>query len=453
MVKGLIRVALVFSLLGSGTAFSAQGFETIGLYVWRDTPDQHAFWKACGLNTLQFCDTGWHQRADLLDDYYAGFAADVASAQRDGFKVWVILFSNIAQWLGPEDFEPTGTGVKFYPRDRAALDSRLHYLAKTVKALKAADGFSFFAGDPGGVPSALGPAELADWTNMALEVEAVVKREAPKAKFNLNPWAIAMWVNPELSAMTSAWWVAEHNTTKALLETEGILGEGSGLELAGHNYYRALALRTLSAEGLQPELLPTAEDARKLRARGVNRLWAWPYFLLDEADDGDESAAGSLWGQTQIDTRYIHQYVNQMREVGMTGIIGNWSYNGYLPGALNTYAFGRFASDLAATPEQVLAEYAHYVADGATAPSLIQIFRFIENHSNWEQKLPPEHRLPAFKCSLHSARAALARLETVQVNPAPGFPLPEPPEDYLRRVQGRLETIQAREQKHSAGKE
>ncbi|MFY7953212.1 MAG: hypothetical protein ACOVT5_11960 [Armatimonadaceae bacterium] len=27
------------------------------LYVWRDDPTQHAFRKACGISTLQFCDT------------------------------------------------------------------------------------------------------------------------------------------------------------------------------------------------------------------------------------------------------------------------------------------------------------------------------------------------------------------------------------------------------------
>lgn len=30
------------------------GLDTVGLYVWEDSPDQHAFWKACGIKTLQF---------------------------------------------------------------------------------------------------------------------------------------------------------------------------------------------------------------------------------------------------------------------------------------------------------------------------------------------------------------------------------------------------------------
>ena len=93
-------------------------FETRGLYVWTDSPDQHEFWKACGINTLQFCDLGWYRNSyTALDEYLSSMAAQIRCAKNDGFSVNVILYSNIKQWDGPEDFEPSGIGEKFYPRN------------------------------------------------------------------------------------------------------------------------------------------------------------------------------------------------------------------------------------------------------------------------------------------------------------------------------------------------
>jgi hypothetical protein len=187
-----------------------------------------------------------------------------------------------------------------------------------------------------------------------------------------------------------------------------------------------------------------ADEVTCLRTRGVKRVWAWPYFLLDEADDGDVGPDGRLLPGTQVETRYIHQLVNRMRGIGMNGIIGNWSYAGHLAKALNTYAFGRFCADPRATPEQVIDEYARCVADEATWPALARVLRFIENRSNWQRKLPPPKRLPDFPCSLHSAELALAALRSVVPNTNPPFALPEPPSEYLRRLENRLRAEVAR---------
>jgi hypothetical protein len=442
-----VPLVLASCLLAAFAVYSASaapqaGFETVGLYVWRDTPNQHAFWKACGINTLQFCDTHWSHRADQLDDYYVQFARDIESARKDGFRVYVILFSNIAQWQGPEAWEPSGTGVLFDPRDPQALDERLAAIGRAVRALHEADGFTFIAGDPGGAIGAkFGPRTVEDWMQMARRVQETVRREAPHAEFNVNPWAITYWQYPQVGCDSSEWWIQETVLTRRVLAAPDLIGPMCGVELPGHNYYRAMALRNFHKDGLTPDLCPTADDVRRLQARGAKRFWAWPYFLLDEADDGDVGPDGKLLPGTQIETRYIHRLVNQMRGIGMNGIIGNWSYAGYLPKALNTYAFGRFSRDPKATPEQVIDEYARYVADEATWPALAQVLRFIENRSNWQRKLPPPARLPDLPCSLHSVEAAQTALRSVIPGINPSFALPEPPAAYLARLQKRLEAV------------
>lgn len=52
-------------------------------------------------------------------------AEQIENMQNSGFKVYVILFSTIEQWKGPEDFEPTHIGVKFHPKDKLKMNDRL----------------------------------------------------------------------------------------------------------------------------------------------------------------------------------------------------------------------------------------------------------------------------------------------------------------------------------------
>lgn len=441
----LFLIIIGGAVLGSeskiGNSNKKSGFDTVGLYIWTDTPDQHAFWKSCGINTLQFCDLGWCRNLNLHDSYYKGMAAGIDKAKKDGFKTNVLLFANIRQWKGPQDLEPSGIGTKFHPSDEAAMQERLMFLAKTVKALHNADSFSFLGGDPGGVPSDLGPATVQDWITMAKRVHEVVKREAPHAVFNVNPWAITMWQYPDLGCGSSEWWLKETELTKIIINEKDFIGSKIGVELAGHNYYRAMALRNYSRDGINPEPFPTADDVKMLKNKGTTRIWAWPYFLLDEADDGDVGPDGSILPLPQSETRYIYKLVSEMRAIGMTGIMGSWSYAGYLAKAPNTYAFGRFCNDPDATPAMVIDEYAKCVADDSTWASLAQILRFIENNSNWQRKLPKERQLPNYECNIQSADMALAKLARIVPRDKPLFALPEPAPKYLSRLKERLELI------------
>jgi hypothetical protein len=176
----------------------------------------------------------------------------------------------------------------------------------------------------------------------------------------------------------------------------------------------------------------------ELRRRGVKRMWGWPYFLIDECDDG---YSGHTWGQTQAETRYLHRIVSVGREIGLDGLIGNVSMKGLHPEVLNLYAFGRFCKDATATPEDVLREFADFLAEPASAAALAQVLTFVENHSTWEAGTPERDRLPKLACPLASANEAVARLSEVKPKRETSFPLPESPEAYVARVRDRLRII------------
>jgi hypothetical protein len=92
----------------------------------------------------------------------------------------------------------------------------------------------------------------------------------------------------------------------------------------------------------------------------------------------------------------------------------------------------------------VLDQYAGFIADDTTRAALGRVLRYIENYSNWQNSLPPSHRLKNFEVpELSSASAAVKLLAQVKPCANPAIPLLEPPAVYLGRLNKRLEAIAA----------
>ena len=424
------------------TAGDSGGIETVGLYTWEANPSQYDFWKALGIDTLQFCDRGWYYNASSfnLRSYLRKMAEGVASAKQAGFKVYVILFSNIEQYKGPNPYEPTGIGTKFHPDDEAAMEDRLYYLKMSVEAMKEADGFTIFAGDPGGIPNALGEGDVYDYIYFCRRVADMIRETAPEADININPWAVTMFETPNRSALTAAFWLRESELNKIIMEEDNLLGESIGLELACHDYYRPLVLRQyFQTQSIPEQMFPTQDDITAVLNKGVKRMWAWPYFLLDEADDGDKGAGNTTL--PQIESRYIVDYVQRVRAAGVNGVIGNWSWDGYKTKMLNTYAFARACHDKTVTAEQILTEFAQTIATPDTRAALVEVLKYVENDSNHQKKLPVVFRKPDFECGPVEVEEALALLETVQVNEDNQFPLAYSAKQYLKDLKERVELM------------
>lgn len=416
------------------------GIETVGLYVWDPNPAQYPFWKACGYNLLQFCDRSWfwNSNTTAFESYLTNMQNGTQRAKEEGFAVNMLFFSNISQYEGPAATEPTGLGIKFHPDDEAALQARLDALRVSLSYMSAVDSFTIIAGDPGGISNDMGEGDVYDFIKLAKAMAAVIREVYPDAEVNLNPWAAAMYQTPNVSAHVAEFWQREAQIGSLLLADEQLLGPDLGLELACHDYYRPLALQAYANAGAFPdELFPTRNQIQTLLSRGTERVWAWPYFLLDEADDGHAGVERTTL--PQLESRYITRYLKQIRESGFNGAIGNWSYAGYQTKMFNLYAFARSCHDQSLTPEQLLGEFCCAIATPETRPALLEVLKYIENDSNFAQKTPSFLRQRKFEVTLQSDQEALDLLKTVLPNTDNQFPLPYSPAEYLADLAARLE--------------
>jgi hypothetical protein len=306
-----------------------------------------------------------------------------------------------------------------------------------VKACKQADGFTVFCADPGGfVNMPTVQADATTFIDLCKKFVQVIQAELPDKPININPWSISSFQTPILSPASLGFWLQETELTKQLLADSELVGANVGIEFPCHDYYRGLALRQYAPKYRRDEfpLYPLKADLEALYQRDCERRWAWPYFLLDECDNGDGAGEG-----VQLETRYIKDLVTKLKQIGINGIIGNWAAAGKYTRALNMYAFGRFCQDSTLTEEQVIREYAAKNVTAESVDALTKALMYIENNSHWHSTMPLKAQLPALK-TVASAEEALALLETVvPLESAEG--VAEAPATYIERVRARLQVL------------
>lgn len=410
--------------------------ETCGLYTVQFFPQYAQYWKDCGIDTIQLVASGMDMSEDeeALNLYMTSLENQVKDAKAMGFQVYIVLLSN---------FRAVEEGESWYQAlfdiaDEQEMNKRLAVLERTVEACKQADGFTVFAADPGGYTNLKAQSTVNNFVYLCKEFIKVIRAGAPQAKININPWSVTSFETPMKYPGYVDFWEAESRLTAAILELENFIGADIGIEFSCHNYYRPLAIRLYQqvyGDNYDIPVYPTQTDVMVLYNNGCTRRWAWPYFLLDECDDGDGAGAG-----VQLETRYIYRLIQQLRQAGINGIIGNWTADGHFNRALNTYAFARMCADSTLTPQAVIREYAAKNVTAETVDTFAQILYFIENHSNWHQKMPESHQMAALETSVQSAQQALELLDTVQpLQQAQG--VAEAPTEYMERVRMRLLAI------------
>ncbi|WP_319586106.1 hypothetical protein [uncultured Desulfobulbus sp.] len=432
---GIIGACALLASIGQ-TVDASNSIKMVGLYAFRPSPENYTFWKACGYDTLQFIDHAFSEPKERHDAIYAGIQKGIKDAQKAGFKVYVIELSNIACYpnysVYPSVYDPT---------DPVKMQERLQDIEIGIKKLSSADGFVFFGGDPGGSPVKLGPAGIKAWMEMGRKVEAMVKENAPKAKFNANIWAIAAWDDIYTSAFKVEFWEKEVQYGKMVLAEKDFISPYCGVEFPLHNYYRSLTFKSYEDARKTPEVFPVASDIKNLKSRGVKRFWGWAHFLIDEVDDGYTGYSGVKGHPAQAETRYLRRIVSDAQRIGLNGIYSNTDGSNTAIEAINTYAFAKFCKNPKLTPEQVIDDYAGFIADEGSVHDMAQVFRFIENHSTWESSIPPKYRIKSFDCDFKTADEALTALSHVVPNMEPGFPIPEPASKYIARLKIRLQDI------------
>ena len=449
MTNYLRKLALSALCIGLSCGLSAyaqngvQKIRSIGLYAYEPAEAKHyRFWRACGYNTLQFIDVAVSLPREQHQKFYDRIAKGIADAQRAGFKVGIIIQSNIAPY--PREWWET-----YNPAIKDSMDARLNDIAVGVKLLSKADFFTFFGGDPGGSPVPLGQKGIERWMEMSRKVQSIVKREAPHAFYNANIWAVSHWDDKTFNPFYVHFWDKEVDYGKKIVATDNFINKDCGIEFPLHNYYRSLALKAYFDVKRAPEPYPVADDVGKLKARGVKRMWGWAHFLIDEVDDGYTGYSGTKRHPAQAETRYIHHLIENARKVGLNGMFSFTSGPGSEIEAMNVYAFGKSCTDASLTPEQGIDEFSGFIADKTSKHLLSQVIRFIENNSTWEASIPEKFQIEKLGCDLAGIDGALQALAAVKPNPDPSFPLPETPGEYLEKLRSRLKDIKA---KDTAGK-
>lgn len=433
-----VRMWVVVGILcavSSWAPAATNSIQTVGIYnCYTGLPREAIpFARACGYNTYERWDLGWTLCPSSHERYYAEMAQDIRGMQEAGFESYVLLTTNMVQ---RREGETEGYRyATFDPQDQAAMQERLAFVTTTIRKLKHADGFTIAAGDPGGFDRAA-PNQLYE---LLRRFVATIRAEAPDAKIIINAWAISTWDrNP--SPFSVDCWIKETALTNEFMTQPDILGPDVGIEFPMHNYYRSLALTCYEQAGKTPELCPTAEQVIDLKRRGVNRRWGWPYFLVDECDDGYRPGTQ---GTMQSETRYVKQMVDTARRLGLNGLVANVMAPNIFAESLNIYAFGRFCNDPSATPEQVISEFAGFIAEPESADALTRVLEFVENRSTWQAGMPAAHRLPDFQvASLRTAAQARELLDRVGARSTAGFPsLPGAPKAYLEKLKQRLQSL------------
>lgn len=75
-----------------------------------------------------------------------------------------------------------------------------------------------------------------------------------------------------------------------------------------------------------PGAYPSPEDIRELR-RGGKPLFGWPYFVVDEVDEGYMTPNDAeSHGQTSAETRCIRAIVDRARMLGLDGLVARASF-------------------------------------------------------------------------------------------------------------------------------
>ena len=404
---------------------------TISMYSRLGNEAALKFWQDCGYNTLELWEMTFTSARDRIGDLLKKYHDDIEQARRLGFKVNVLTIGNTARLDGKTPQDPAKWC--FSPKFEAdRLSERLEDFRGLVRALKNADGFIVFAGDPGGDPS--GRSSWQDFGDLVVEMHKVMNNECPGKELFVNTWSISSWGKKWLSPHKVEFWEQERELQDAFYEN---LPAGDiSMELPIHCHYRNLARKLYLDAGKQPPDFPSAATVQGLRRKGVKHVRTWPYFLIDIVNAGERHQS---FKTVQAEVRYIKQVIEKSVEIGADGVVGNCADFaditfdvGY--SILNEYAFARLARSPDLPAEEVIREFSGLIVEHDSVPRFAEILFFMENNSPWHRETPEQFKLPAIKTGIRNNNHALEELKKVRPLAKPRMRLPIATAGYLEMI-------------------
>ncbi len=353
-----------------------------------------------------------------------------------GMKFGYLLTNTVLSTVPPDE-EPShqlkNRAVTLCPRIPGNFEKTIANPLFYMETYKRADFFEEFAADWGGCDCGLcGVPEFLRYVQVLGDTLATLN---PKATLYADTWCISYWGKNPMAQGWKGMFDQEIIGSREVIAALPNLPRNTGVALPCHHHYRPLAFTEYGGRSKTP-LFPVQADIRRIH-EAKRQVLAWTHFVMD-----DDAFRPKSWGIVHCEVRYLAALLQSLNSVGIDSVIGNL----YLPllQLPNTYAFGRLTQDPMLTPETILHDFAGLLAHKDDTAQLTDVLIWLENHSYWQEQMPPDGKLPLLPSTLNRAQAVQSAA-AIRPNPKPSLPLPIAPDVWLadlRRSIARMEWAQ-----------
>ena len=296
-----------------------------------------------------------------------------------------------------------------------------------METYKEADFFEEFAADWGGCDC--GQCGVPEFLHYVRVLGERLTALNPKAKLYADTWCVSYWGKNPLAQGWKGMFDREISGSREVIAALADLPANTGVGLPCHHHYRPLAFSEYGGKAKTP-LFPIKADVGRVHS-AKRPVMAWTHFIMD-----DDAFRPKSWGIVHSEVRYLAQLLESLRGVGIDSVMGNL----YLPllQISNTFAWGQLTQNPKQKPETILHDFARLIAYKEDAAQLTDVLIWLENHSFWEQQMPPDGRLPHLPCTLSRADA-MKFAASIRPNPKPQLPIPITPEQWLAELKRSIE--------------
>lgn len=391
--------------------------------------------KACGINTIEFATMLEFNRLPKTDFERKKIKDRLRLldyAHKQGMKFGYLLTNTVLSTV-PDNEEPghqLGNRAKtFCPQEPGNFEKTVAIPKFYMETYREADFFEEFAADWGGCECGrCGVPQFMQYVQVLAEHLTELN---PKAMLYANTWCISFWAKEPMAKGWKGVFDHEISGTREVIQSLAKMPKNVGLALPCHHLYRPLALNEYGGSAKTP-LFPTKADLLPVE-QAKRPVLGWTHFIMD--DDAYRPAA---WGLVHSEVRYMQDLIRNLQGAGIERVIGNL----YLPllQISNTYAFGRLLSHPNTPPEQILHDFAKFIAQKEDVDCLTEVLIWLDNHSYWQEQMPMDGKLAHLPNHLNRKSAA-EKARQIRPNPRPNMPLPIKPEDWLKELGRSIEKM------------
>jgi hypothetical protein len=391
---------------------------------------------ACGLNAVEFATMLEFNRLPstaMEKQKIADRLKILEVAHQLGMQFGYLLTNTVRSTVPPQEEPGNQLGNRaetLCPRLPGNFEKTIAIPKFYMETYRQADFFEEFAADWGGCNC--GVCGVPEYLRYVRALGERLAQVNPKATLYADTWCISFWNKEPLAQGWKGMFDREISGSRAVIAALPDLPKNVGVALPSHHLYRPLAFTEYGGRRKTPPF-PTQADVRQVRG-AKRKLLAWPHFVMD-----DDAYRAPSWGIVHSEVRYLQALLQALRAAGIDSVIGNL----YLPllQISNTFAYGRLLQNPEADPRAILKDFARLLVHRDDVEALTEILVWLENHSYWQQQMPPDGRLPDLPGGLNRAEA-IRYAAALRPNVKPSLPLPFAPERWLqdlRRSLGRME--------------